>query len=51
MRLEALLNEARSDLPEDEYEELLEGASGEIDARLDPCSDSDDEEQWEPDED
>jgi hypothetical protein len=50
LRIKVLLNEARNELSEDEYEELLDDAADELDERRDPSDDPDDE-QWEPEDD
>ncbi len=57
-RIKSLLNAARNELSEDDYEELLDGAADELDDRRDAAAagesgDSDpvDEDRWEPEDD
>jgi hypothetical protein len=48
-RIRAVLTQARLELSDDEYDDLLAGAADELDDRRDP--DAEDDEEWEPDDD
>jgi hypothetical protein len=51
LRIRVLLNDARRALSEDDYDDLLDGAADELDARRDPSADADEDEEWEPEDD